>query len=89
MSMEIRCSPYGEFVILFAEKFKSKINIYFLFQNQHFRHDFYFVRSLPISNIWNLKKGAYLNFAMVAILHKQATVFMVEFWACVHAVQVM
>jgi len=49
--MEIRCSPYGEFVILFAEKFKSKINIYFLFQNQHFRHDFYFVRSLPISNI--------------------------------------
>ena len=31
MSIEVCYGPNGYFIILFAEKFKAKINIYFMF----------------------------------------------------------
>ena len=72
--MKVCYDHYGQFTILFAETFKAKINIHFLFQNIHLLHSLSFEKTVPISNVSIIKKGAYLNFAMGAILDRYATV---------------
>ena len=51
MSIKVCYGHYGQFAILFAETFKSKINIRFLFQNIHLLHSLSFEKTVPISNI--------------------------------------
>jgi len=64
----------GQFTILFAETIKSKRNIHFLFWNVHLLQRLSFEKLVPTLNIQITKKGAHLNFAMGAILHRYATV---------------
>jgi len=47
-------------------------NEYFPFQNIYFLHGLSFVKIVPISNTYILRKGAHLNFAMSTILHRYA-----------------
>jgi len=42
---------YMDSLILFAEKFKAKINKYFLFKNIYFLHGLTFLKIVPISKI--------------------------------------
>jgi len=68
-------------------KFEAKTNTYFLFQNIYFLHGFFCVSSVPISNIWIIKKGARLNFAMggqsAQIRHCRSEIKEFDFNPCV------
>jgi len=73
MSIKVCYGHYGQFTILFSETFKGKISIHFLFRNIHLLHSLSFEKIVPISNIYIIKKGAHINFAMGAILDRYAT----------------
>ena len=51
MSIKVCYDHYGQFTILFAEMFKAKTNIHFLFQTIHLLHSLSFEKIGPISNI--------------------------------------
>jgi len=60
--------------ILFAEKFEVKINInIFRFKKIYLLYALSFVKIVLICNIYIIRKGAHLNFAMGATLHRYAT----------------
>jgi len=60
------------YFICWKVKSKNK-NKYFPFKNIYFLHSSTFVKIVPISKIEIITKGAHLNSAMGAILHRYAT----------------
>jgi len=48
MAIKVCYGHYRQFTILFAETFKAKINIHFLFQCIHLLHSLSFEKTLPI-----------------------------------------
>jgi len=48
MSVKKCYGHYGQFTILFAETFKGKINIHFLFKHIHLLHSLPFEKIVPV-----------------------------------------